>query len=281
MNTVTERRMRPWMKIFVSALILLFSLRSYSSCDFHKDVKKVISLSGPMTVALQKSNLLFHKKVAGISVFSPVDGKNYHGKVYPGGLFLAHTTLNEFSDAIVFYDQGAQIRRVLTSRQDIKGIEIKTRDLLPLEVVKLTIDELKKITQGCENEFSTFYSKALDVQKKLLEKIPLEMKAVFYLGPERSHRLPELVIANDGVPKLLIKERKLKTYPSELAYVNWSAKLLSELPKDTLHVIIEDPAMKNEKKIKRSSLRMTLIYPGSLVPGISQLEAFLFFANSL
>jgi len=28
-------------------------------------------------------------------------------------------------------------------------------------------------------------------------------------------------------------------------------------------------------------MKMTLIYPGALVPGFSQLEAFLFWANSL
>jgi hypothetical protein len=86
---------------------------------------------------------------------------------------------------------------------------------------------------------------------------------------------------NDGVVKKLIKENKIKTYPSELSYVNWSSKIMDTLSKDFIHLGIEDSGSKLMKEIKRSSMKMTLIYPGALVPGFSQLEAFLFWANSL
>jgi hypothetical protein len=261
------------MKIFVS-FFLLFSSVSFA-CTFKKEVKKVISLSGSMTVLLNETGLL--KGVSGISVFNPVS--TFKGTVYPGGLFIAQSTLSNFSGALVFFDQGEQIRKILSSGKNIISKEVITRNLLPLETVELTKKLLSPYVSGCEEKFSAYSEKAKKVQNELLGSFPKQQKVIFYLG-EIKQRLPELVMANDGVVKLLLKEKKIISYPSELSYVNWSAKVLSELPKDYLHVGISDPGMKDHKEIKKSSKGTTLIYPGSLVPGLSQLEAFLFWARS-
>lgn len=280
MSTVTARPMRPWMKTFVSLLLLFYSLSSFGICEFKPQVKKVISLSGSMTVLLKETGLLSDPKLKGISVFSPVSESEFKGKIYPGGLFLAQSTLSEFSDGIVFFDKSEQLKKILQTRRDITAVEVSTRGLLPLEVIEESIRLLSPYTLGCEEKFAQFKKTAALLQEKLLRKIP-SVYVVFYLGSIQGTKAPELVMVNDGVVALLIKEKKIKTYPSPHAYVNWSAKVISEMPRETLHVGIHDPSMKNEKKIKRSSNWMTLSYPGSLVPGYSQLEAFMYWAETI
>lgn len=269
------------MKIFVSLFFLIISVNASAACGFKPDVKKVISLSGSMIVLLEKTNLLKSPVVKGISVFGPVSGKNFSGKIYPGGLFIAQSTLSEFSDALVFYDKSEQLKKILKSRNDINEVEISTRGRLPLEVVDDSIKVLSAYVHDCEKTFEEFRAKTLEVQNKLLRKLSSNPHIVFYLGPIKGGRLPEMVVVNDGVVALLLKEKKIHSYPTELSYVNWSAKVMAALPPGTLHVGLVDPGMKIEKEIKRSSKRMTLIYPGVLVPGYTQLEAFLYWAETI
>jgi hypothetical protein len=47
------------------------------------------------------------------------------------------------------------------------------------------------------------------------------------------------------------------------------------------HVAVIDSGMKLTQEVKKVSQRVTLIYPGSLVPGLSQLEAFSYLADHL
>lgn len=267
------------MKIF-SSLLLLFSIQSFA-CEWKPEVKKVVTLSGSMTVLMKKTGLLSKKEVQGISVFSPVSKNDFSGKIYPGGIFIAQGTLNEFSGTTVFYEKSEQLRKIFQSRNDINKVEIYTRGKVPLEVVEYSIEQLKPFVKGCEKAFTEFTDEAKAVQKKLLDKLSGKATVVFYLGEIRGNRFPEMVVVHDGVVSLLLKENKIQSYPSELAYVNWSAKVMADLPKETLHVGLVDPGMNDEKKIKRSSNRMTLIYPGSLIPGFSQLEAFLYWAETI
>ena len=119
------------------------------------------------------------------------------------------------------------------------------------------------------------------MQEKILKRLPDSFKVIFYLGRFINHRPPELVMVNDGIVKKLLSEKKIITYPTDLSYVNWSSKIMLGLGQDFIHLGIEDSGKNNIKEIKRSSKQMTLIYPGALVPGFSQLEAFLFWTNSL
>ena len=118
------------------------------------------------------------------------------------------------------------------------------------------------------------------IQIEILKRLPIGLSVVFYLGNFIGGRAPEMVMVNDGVVKWLIEEKKITTYPTELAYVNWSARILKSFPATTMHVAVKDSGRNGEQQIKRSSAGMTLVYPGSLVPGLSQLEAFLSWAKT-
>lgn len=268
------------MRIFLS-LILFFSSHVFAICDFKPHVSKIVSLSGSSTVVLKELGLLKNKKVQGISLFNPVTTEEYSGKVYPGGIFLSRETLKEFSGAVVFFDEARELRKILEATSSVEGKEIKTRNLNPDEAVSETLKVISPYLQDCEGKISSLHQRVKVLMDEIVEKIPSNFTAVFYLGEFRGGRVPEMVMANDGVIKWLKEKKKIKTYPSSLAYVSWSAKIMNSLSKDTHHVALKDSGRDGKKEIKRSSLGMTLVYPGVLVPGISQLEAFLFLFRSL
>ena len=267
------------MRIFLSCFFFV-SFNTYALCDFKSHVSGVVSLSGPTTVLLKEFGLLQNKKVKGISVFNPVSSKDFTGKVYPGGVFLSQGSFGEFTGQVVFYDESRELNRALSPLSSVQGVEIKTRNLSPHETVSKTIEVMKDFLTGCEKEMSEILGKVSLVEKKLKEKIPKGTSAVFYLGEFRGGRAPELVMVQDGVVKWMVNEKMITTYPTTLAYVNWSAKVMSELPKNTLHVGVKDSARDQKKEIKKSPRGMTFIYPGSLVPGLTQLEAFLYWAEA-
>lgn len=269
------------MKILVSLLVIGSCLNTWASCSFKSQFKKVISLSGPMTILLRETQLLNDPALEGISIFNPISENEFRKKRIPGGIFLSQRTLSEFENALIFYDEGRELRKILSTGRGIQSVEIKTRNKYPIEVVDSLIRTIRPLTNGCDQLLSRFKANAVRMEMELLKKLPSSLKVVFYLGRFKNQRPPELVIVNDGVVKKLIQENKIKTYPSELSYVNWSSKIMDTLSKDFIHLGIEDSGSKLMKEIKRSSMKMTLIYPGALVPGFSQLEAFLFWANSL
>ncbi len=269
------------MIIFLKIFIILLSFNCSAECDFKKDVSKVISLSGSSTVILKELGLLKKPKLHGVSVFNPLNDSDFNGRIYPGGIFLSHQALAEFDGSVVFYDESRELHKIFSSRKTITARQIKTRNQIPMESLEATTRVVSEFVSGCDEEIKNLKNKAANLQIEIVKILPANVSVVFYLGDFLGGRPPEMVMVNDGVVKFLIQEKKIKTYPSELAYVNWSAKILKTFPQSTLHVAIKDSGRNGEQKIKRSPVGMTLVFPGSLVPGLTQLEAFLFLAKSL
>ncbi len=270
------------MKTALSLVALwLLSLTCHATCGFKPSVQKVVSLSGPITVLLKETGLLRATAVKGISIFSPIQKRDFRGTIYPGGLFLARSTLAEFAGGVVFYDSGRELRKILMTQPGIRTIEVNSRDLLPLEVVDRSIDLLRGLTHGCEDGFKAFRDRARGLQDELLRSIPKGFKVVFFLGRFTGDRAPELVMANDGAVKLLRREKGIATYPSELAYVNWSARILASLPAKTLFVGLVDPSMDGEQRLVKSGERWTVTFPGILVPGSTQLAGLVYWVRGL
>lgn len=269
------------MRIFLKIFLCIFCFNAFAECDFKKDVSKVISLSGSTTVILKELGLLNNPKVQGISVFNPVTSSDFQGKVYPGGIFLSHQALSELNGSVVFFDESRDLKKIFSSRSEVISKEIKTRNLTPLKAIDATLKSLKDFIQGCDSKIVSLKNKAQEYQNNILKKLPSKLSVIFYLGDFLGGRPPEMVMVNDGVVKWLIEEKRISTYPSELAYVNWSAKIIKSFPPPTLHLAVKDSGRDGEKRIKESAAGKTLIYPGSLVPGLSQLEAFSFWSNSL
>lgn len=271
--------MRRWMPILFSLLIFFVS-KVEARCRFRDDVKKVSSLSGSVTVLLRETGLLKDPKLQGISVFNPIAPEDFKGKIFPGGVFLSQKELPNFDGDLVFYDEVRELHRLFSSRKSVQGVQIKTRNLSPMEAMNVTVKKLKVFTQDCEKEFLTLEEKAKKIEQEILDRVPKNFKAIFYIG-EMKKRLPETIMSNDGVVKWLREKKKLETYPSDLAYVNWSAKVMNSLGKDFLHVGILDTGRDYKKEVKKEKGRVNFSYPGVLVPGYSQLEAFHYFFSAI
>lgn len=272
--------MNLWMKILLS-FSFVFSI-SLFACDFKSEVKTVYSLSGPVTTALKEYGLLRHPKLKGISYFYPADEKDFSGKIIPGGVFLSPTLLQEFQGAVVFYDDSEELKKTFSRMSEVKSREMLTRNLLPHEVTNLVTRELDSIVQNCHQKKASFIERTKDTQQKIVKLLPELKEVVFYLGEMTSTRPPELIIANDGVVKWLRQEKKIKTYPSQMAYVNWSAKIMQQMSGKVLKVGIKDSGREKTKQLKKiSPFEMTLIYPGALTPGLDQLEAILYWLENL
>jgi hypothetical protein len=269
------------MKILLKIFFAFYAHHCFAICEFKSDVKNVISLSGSTTVILKELGLLSNPKLAGISVFNPVNEKAFKGKIYPGGVFLSQNTLSSFVGSVVLYDESRELAKMLTSEKKIISREVKTRNQTPGESIEFSINVLKEFLNGCGTQINKLRSKAQQLEQTILEKLPQPFSVIVFLGEFHNARMPEIVIVNDGVVKWLIDKKRIQSYPSELAYVNWSAKILNSFSSKTIFLGVKDSGNKLQKEIKKSSNRVTLIYPGSLVPGLSQLEAFQYLAENL
>ena len=268
------------MRIFLFSYLLFFSIHSMAACQFKKHVTKVFSLSGVTSVALKEMGLLKNPAVKGISVFNPIGKTDFTGKRYPGGIFLSPGVFKEFGGGVVLYDESRELSSILDPMSSIQGIQVKTRGLIPVAVTEYVLKELEPFLQDCEKEKTSFLAKTYLTADRLSKTIPENRTAVYYLGRNRKGQHPEMIMVHDGIVKWLIEQKKIKSYPSSLAYVNWSAKLMRKLPKDTLHINVIDSGAEMTKKLEGKFGQWTLTYPGALVPGLTQLEAWGYFEDA-
>ena len=259
------------MKIFVS-LFFLFAFSSYAACEFGPSVKSVYSLSGPVTQIIERAGLLSSPVVKGVSVFYPAPS-SFKGEKIPGGVFLSPAKLDEMKSGVVFYDESQELRKLFKTKQ-IPAVEMKSRNLVPAEVVGRAIQNLQTSVTGCEAKFKSITDSVASLEKNILDLMKSKLNVIFFLGFVGEGKLPELVMANDGLVLWLRKKNLINTYPSELAYLNWSSSILNRLQKSHLFLGMKEESVPS---VKGNASRATLIYPGCLIPGPAQLEAWLYF----
>jgi hypothetical protein len=258
------------MKIFLSLFFLFWFSNAYSICSFREE--NVVSLSGTATVIFKELGLL--QRLGGISIFNPISKNNNLVTTYPGGIFLSQNILGEFRNKIVFFDESRDLSKILNS-QKIKAVEIQTRNLSPKEAIHRTLKEIIPLIKNCAQELAKIENKRVFLENKIMKALSKKRKMMFFLGEIKSEKFPEMILANDGVVKWLREENKIYTYPTDLAYVNWSSKILFEnTDNQTLMIGVNDSGREMTVDLKIKANKINLFYPGSLVPGISQLEAF-------
>lgn len=262
------------MKILIS-LIAFFSIHLHAKCDFKNNITKIYSLSGPVTIAFKEIGLLSHPKIKGLSTFHPISKSEFKGEILPGGIFLSRDSMRELSGSVVLYDESTELTKMLKTVDNVSGIEVRTRGLVPRDVSSLVVKTLgDHLLVGCEKELAKFLKKTDELEKSVLKNIKINGPIIFYVGEFRMGRAPELVMVNDGIVKWLVNKKMITTYPSALSYVNWSPKIMNEMPKSTLHVAIKDSGSELKKNFVKVDQNISFVYPGSLIPGMSQLEAW-------
>jgi hypothetical protein len=100
---------------------------------------------------------------------------------------------------------------------------------------------------------------------------------IFFLGEIRNGKYPNMIISNDGLSKWLREEKLIESYPSDLAYIQWSSKILSKLKLDYAVGIKDTGADFYKKIISISKTDFNLFYPGALIPGEGQVDALNYF----
>lgn len=264
------------MLVFLLSFLLI---PSSFACEFSPEVKGVYSLAGSVTLALRDLDLIKEKKLSGVSIFHPVDKKVFKGEILPGGIFLSHDTIKKLKGSVLFYDESREMARILSGYPEVKSIQIKTRGLNPNQVIDVTSNEMKPYLKNCD---LTVLKKSLETKIATLKKIiPTQKTILFFLGQIKQGRFPELLMVNDGVVKWMVEEKLLKSYPSDVAYVNWSAKILQTLPAYTVKVGIKDSGSEMGLKLEKSEGFMNLTYPGALIPGVGQVEAMIYLFQNL
>jgi hypothetical protein len=261
------------MKILFS-LLFLFSFSVRAACRFSPQVNSVYSLSGPMSALIEDLGLMSSPAMKGVTVFYP-ELKNFKGEIVPGGVYLAPAKLEAMNNSLVFFDTSTELKKLFKTKK-INAVEVNTRGLSPREVTTALWEMLKNQVQDCQTESSKMFERVETLEKKIRKEMNPPMSVVVFLGKVGEGKLPELVIANDGIVKWLRGNKLIETYPSELAYVNWAASVMNELKEHLLLGFVEakSPMLTGKDK------RVTLSYPGALIPGMRQLEAWNYFLEN-
>ena len=258
------------MKIYFSLFLLLSASVVSAACGFTPGHKSVYSLSGPVTVILEELGLLASPLVKGISIFYPAP-ESFKGEIIPGGVFISPGKLSSMKNSIVFHDGSQELRKLFRS-QNIEALEFASRNQTPREVTESAIAFLNKHLAGCD--MGKILTRLDNLEKAIEKRMKNPMDVIFFLGKITNSKLPELVIANDGLVMWLRKMKLISTYPSDLAYVNWSGAIMNNLKKGTLFIGISEGKVPS---VEGSRERFNLTYPGGLIPGIRQLDAWMYY----
>lgn len=245
---------------------------------------RYISLSGPVTFTLGELHLLQDKNLEGISIFNPIDKtekKRFQGTVYGGGMFLAQKKLPAFEGRVVFYDSGREQKKQFRNVKNIHAIEVKTRGMDTLESGRIVLKTLSPYLINCDERIETLNKKLSKLKAKLKAKRKAHLgndfkhsklrNILFYLGKISHNKRPNLLIVNDGPIKTLLQYQVIKSYPSDLNYVNWSQKLINKLDRP-IHIGLSEGVTTKPVMKKVAPRNYNVSYRGILTPGLSQLQ---------
>lgn len=207
--------------------------------------------------------------VEAISVFHPVKNKDI--KKLAGGLFLRPQVFanKNSKKRIVFFDQSLEMRKNLSKVNGIELIEVFTRKLGAFSAFEVSSEILQNFLQDCKSEIKSIRTKVKTIKAKLQNR-KFKKTILFYLGQFSEFKKdPDLLIVGDGFVKDLKDIAKIKTYPSPLEYVPWSAKIMKSMPKNTLAIGITDATLERSYT-QVGKDKFNLKFRGALSPGIRQ-----------
>jgi len=217
----------------VTILIYLFSLTLAQSKCHLKPEYKYISLSGPITHHLyQYLEIVNDPSIKAISAYHKIPQGQFAGKYLGGGLFLSSKYLSAEGETVVFFDKSRDLKRNLKKSKIKKSIEVETRGLTPFEVMVMAQEKLDPFLVNCERKKNNLAPMIKKWEEKLERSFQqgLNLPVVFFLGKlDKGQRLPNQLMVNDGFVKWLNDKELIRSYPSPLAYVSWSGKILKTL----------------------------------------------------
>jgi hypothetical protein len=248
--------------------IILVSFKVTHGCELKKPL---VSLSGPVTTYIEELGLINELKA--ISIFHKIKNKEqFKGDVLGGGIHMANKTLRKISKYHIFFDSSKEFEKNLAHSKILNAIKLDTRGQDPFRVYKYVQTKVNPFLKNCSNKIKSLDKKINLIYKKFKNMNLSQSNAIFYLG-SCEKRKPSLLIVNDGIVKYLIEKMKLNSYPSPLAYVTWSQKIMSTLKKKGfLEICLDTKAGKNEFIVdKKTPLLWQVGYGDLFNPGLSQI----------
>jgi len=203
---------------------------------------------------------------------------NQQAKEVSGGIFISHNVIKESLVDTIFYDKSLELDKSFTRLREVSSFAIDTNGLDPFEAYEHSLTQLKKRLINCNDEIHSL-NQVVSKIKKLRTK---KKKVVFFLGEiNKDLKLPELVMANDGFVNYLKSNLNYSSYPTELAYLSWSQKIIRKLENEG-YLFYGIVASNTERfEVKKISDRHFNIYSHeALIPGLSQIFFMKKFLNS-
>lgn len=277
-------------KIMVGLLIgWSISPLSYSKCHLPKD-RDIIILSGPVSHYLFALGLLNDPSIKAISTFHGFSEEDFQGEFMSGGIFISPKFIKKYKKPIVFFDQSKELRKNF-NKLKIKDLhEVVTVNKGPFKVYQEMEQLLAPFLNGCDKQKKQLENEVAKIKQKVNQSPKNRGTFLFYLGKyEYKKRAPNLIMV-DGFVLPLVKQEIIKSYPSDLNFIPWSAKIVGELEEQgkLIHVGLD---LDNSKKPNSYSFRfsekgniLTAIGSTTLIPGIPQihfLKEFTLFLNGL
>ena len=256
--------------VFKLLLLLSFSFNLASGACGFKVGAKIVSLSGPITMLIEELGLIKDPGLFAISTLHPIK-ETLKIKKIAGGLFLSSKTLKSFKDKIVFIDQSRELEQNIRKHKVKKLHVVSTRLDSSIKVVEDNVRLLKKYLSQCDLKIKKLGQYLKSVRKKLDSLQESNRTYLFYLGAISKSKMPPLIMVNDGVVKDLI-DNKVKTYPSELAYVSWSEKVINGFSGPVIHFGLVDSKLDKIEKNLITGNEFNLKFRGLLIPGIRQVR---------
>lgn len=262
------------MKIVISfVLFISFFSANIFACQFKKGT--YISISGPVTNLISELGLLSDPSLKAISTFNMIEDKKFKGDKIGGGILLSPKYFNRYKDPFIFFDDSREIRRSLKRMKRSKSFQVSTRGLDPFQAYNLSKNILMPHLDNCNSQIDEIEKKIKGVSLKLSGFKTIKYPILFYLGKlELGIKRPNLLMNKDGFVLSLLKDDKIRSYPSELKYLPWSEKIINSL-RGTDRVIelglVADGPRRNADFIKLTNNQFNVFSSTMLIPGISQI----------
>lgn len=253
------------MKLAISIFLFLFSHYSIA-CSWKRPSSVFISLSSSTTYLIKELGLL-NRQVKAISKFHEISNLKYRGELWGGGNFLSQKKLKANTTSIFFIDESRNLSMALRRGDVEKFTIIKTSLLDPVQVHKNAVRAVRPYIKNCQAKLEIIDKRILGLIKNL-RKQKLG-KIIFFLGEiKENKRLPNLIMVQDSLVKLLLKHETVKTFDSKMAYVNWSMKELRNYSDYKFVGLVGSHA---PEFIQTNSKGINIYDPLALLPGFPQI----------
>lgn len=231
-----------------------------------------------MSYLLTDFSLIQDEKLRAVSSFHHFV-KDFKGERIAGGIYLSLKKMKSLSEIpyVLFADESQELEdRLSFFKKEIPSIKhihlIKSRNKTPFQVTEELVNLLQPyLDYKCGYKIQNLKKDLKRILKLSQEmKFPEDKSFLFYLGDQSFGNQNQTLLVNDSFNLVFKLNEKFRTYPSDLAYVSPSVKILRSMEGSSINLgLVEN----NRKELKVEEVKKNtynLYQEGILYPGLSQ-----------